>query len=79
MSDDTSEYYRGHVEGEGHSVAGWTGVTIIIVGAIVVLIGLWVHSLEHTWIVAWIGAALIVLGVIAWPVLDRLGFGPKDE
>lgn len=64
-----------HHEDEGHSLAGWIGVIVIIVGFIV---GTVFFFLENT-IGTWVGAGLVVVGAILWPVLKLVGLGPKDH
>ena len=44
-----------------------------LVGFTVGTLGIWFDQN----IVTWVGVAAIVVGAIAWPVLARLGFGPK--
>lgn len=75
MTDQASSIAAEHHEDEGHSVAGWTGVIIALVGVTLGAFGLWFESLA----IVWIGVALLVIGAIAWPVLKKLGFGPKEH
>jgi len=60
---------------EGHSVAAWVGVAIMLVGFTIGTFGLWFDSMA-TIIV---GIVAIVIGAIAWPALKALGFGPKKH
>lgn len=62
-----------HVEEEGHSVAGWTGVVLILLGLTVGAVAMYFNQA----VIVYIGIALVVVGVIAWLVLQALGFGPK--
>lgn len=75
MSNENIAYSKYHVEDEGHSVAGWIGVALIVLGFVVGAVGLFL-SLE---IVTWVGAGLVPLGVIAWIGLKFAGFGPKGH
>lgn len=75
MSHENTTYSKYHVEDEGNSVAGWIGVTLIVLGFIVGTVGLF---LEID-IVTWIGAALVPVGAIAWIGLKFAGFGPKGH
>lgn len=62
-----------HHEDEGHSIAGWVGVTVILLGVALGTIGLFIASDP----LVWIGVALIPVGAILWPVLKMFGLGPK--
>ena len=62
-----------HHEDEGHSVAGWVGVTLILIGFTVGTIGLFLANE----VVTWVGVALIPVGAIVWPILKMFGLGPK--
>jgi hypothetical protein len=56
---------------EGHTVAAWTTVAIVLVGAVVVALGI---ALSLPWL-AWVGAGVIVVGPIVGGVLRSLGHG----
>lgn len=57
--------------GHGHSVAAWTGVTILLVAAVFVALGVF-----FSWMWAnWTGIGLAVLGVAAWYGLNAAGYG----
>lgn len=62
-----------HHEDEGHSVAAWTSVVVMLIGVAVGAFGVWFASLP----VVWTGAGLLVVGIILWPVLKLAGLGPK--
>lgn len=64
-----------HHEDEGHSVAGWIGVILILLGLATVATALFLE-LE---LVKWIGLGVAALGIIAWPVLKLAGLGPKSH
>jgi hypothetical protein len=60
--------------GEGHSIAAWTAVTIMLVA---VTIGTVAFFLALVWLV-WAAAALLVVGVgVGW-VLAKVGYGVAD-
>lgn len=59
-----------HVD-HGHTVAAWTGVTIIILAFLVGGIG--VVIAEPT--VFWVGIGMIPLGAAAGKVLQLMGYG----
>lgn len=75
MSNEPVEFAKYHVDDEGHSVAGWVGVIIIVLGF---LVGAFALFLNVSWLV-WVAVALPVLGVILWMILRAVGFGPKDR
>ncbi|MDJ1371083.1 HGxxPAAW family protein [Gulosibacter molinativorax] len=75
MSDKQVVLSRYHVEDEGNSVAGWIGVAVMVIGAIVGTIGLFIAND----VVTWVGVGLLVLGAILWPILKAAGLGPKGH
>ena len=62
-----------HHEDEGHSIAGWTGVTVMLLGFFLGTLGLFIDMM----VLVWVGVGLVVVGAILWPVLKAFGFGPK--
>jgi multisubunit Na+/H+ antiporter MnhG subunit len=58
-------------EDHGHSVAAWTGVGVILVGAAVASWGVAIAST----IVFVIGVVICVLGAVAGKVLSMAGYG----
>lgn len=60
--------------GEGHSIAAWTAVTIMLVA---VTIGTVAFFLAMVWLV-WASAALLVVGVATGWVLSKVGYGVGD-
>lgn len=63
-----------HYEDEGHSVAGWIGVTLIMFGFALGAVGLFIESE----VLVWIGVACVPAGAIIWPILKAMGLGPKE-
>lgn len=61
-----------HVD-HGHTVAAWTGVTIIMIAFLVGCIGVVIAKP----VVFWVGIALIAVGVVVGKVLALMGFGAK--
>ena len=57
----------------GDTVAAWTSVVIIILGFCGLTAFFYLGDLN----LAYVSAAVIVLGAIAGPVLSMLGFGKK--
>lgn len=64
-----------HHEDEGHSVAGWVGVIVILIGFTLGAIGLFIDNAVLTWV----GVGLVPAGAIIWPVLKAFGLGPKEH
>lgn len=61
--------------GHGNSVAAWTGVAVILLGsAICCLAVVWASILGFA-----AGAVVILLGVITWVVLTKMGHGEKPH
>jgi hypothetical protein len=68
-----------HVEGDhtshGHSVAAWTAVGVIMLGALVMCVAVVVASA----VLFWAGAVVAVLGAISGKVLSIMGFGASGR
>jgi uncharacterized membrane protein YdjX (TVP38/TMEM64 family) len=60
-----------HKEGHGHSVAAWTAVTVILVGALVMALA--VVGASVLWFV--VGGVVVLLGIVAGKVLAMAGYG----
>lgn len=75
MSDKQVVLSRYHVEDEGNSIAGWIGVTIMVLGFIVGTVGMFINAD----IVTYVGAGIVIVGAIAWPILKLAGLGPKGH
>ena len=67
------EVHDDHADGHGHSVAAWTAVAIILVGAVIMALAVLFPHL--VWFV--IGAVIAVLGAIIGKVLAMAGFGAR--
>ena len=59
---------------EGRTVAAWSTVMIVVVGAVIAAVGVAV-SLPA---LAWSGAGVVVIGLIVGRVLGSLGYGQRD-
>ncbi len=59
--------------GEGHSIAAWTSVIVMLVAFAGGTIAFW---FAVPWLV-WSFAGLVVVGAILWPLLSKLGYGTK--
>jgi hypothetical protein len=60
-------------ESHGHSTAAWSGVGIILVGAVVMAL-----AVVFAW-VGWfiVGAVIVVVGILSGKVLAMAGYGDK--
>lgn len=56
---------------EGKTAAAWTTVTLIVLGAIVVAVG--IAAGQH-W-ADWVGVAIILLGLVVGGIMRKAGFG----
>lgn len=61
--------------GHGNSVAAWTSVTIIMIGA---LIGCFA-AVGSSLVLAIASAVVILAGVAAWKILLSMGYGEKPH
>lgn len=75
MSNEDVVFSKYHVEDEGNSVAGWTGMTLIVLGFIVGTVGLFLAQE----LVTWVGVGVIGLGIVLWVGLQLAGLGPKEH
>jgi hypothetical protein len=70
--DSAHQEHEEH-ERHGHSTAAWTGVGIILVGAVIMALAVVFASVM--WFV--VGAIVVVVGVIAGKVMAMAGYGDK--
>lgn len=61
-------------ESHGHSVAAWTGVTIVTLAALVMTLAV-IFANTALFVV---GAVLVVVGIIAGKVLAMAGYGVRS-
>ena len=61
-------------DSEGHSVAAWTAVAIIMAGTIIMALAVVFPSV--LWFV--VGVVVVVLGIVAGKVLAMAGYGQKS-
>ncbi|MDQ3382699.1 MAG: hypothetical protein M3519_02765 [Actinomycetota bacterium] len=61
--------------GHGHSVAAWTGVTMLLVASTLLSVGIYFGLM---W-VNWVGIALTVVGIATWYGLNLAGHGEKPH
>lgn len=64
-----------HLDNHGKSVASWTAVGILLLAAVLIGAGI----MFNQDVIAWIGAVLVVVGVIAGKGLTAAGFGSKPH
>lgn len=57
----------------GNTPAAWTGVVLILVGFTVGGLGLVVGS----WLMFWIGVAIVPVGLVAGKVMQLMGLGAE--
>ena len=70
--------HSAHDDSHGHSTAAWTGVGIMLVACAIICLGI-VFGQTIMWIV---GTILFIGGAIAWPVMNKAGYGtdgPKNR
>ncbi|TFB53734.1 hypothetical protein E3T34_05850 [Cryobacterium sp. TMT1-62] len=60
--------------GEGHSIAAWTAVTIMLLA---VAIGTVAFFLVIPWLV-WASVGLLVVGLLVGRILAKIGYGVAD-
>jgi hypothetical protein len=60
--------------GEGHSVAGWTAVSVVMLGALIMSVAVGI-GWGATWLFI-VGVVVVVLGPILGKVLGAMGYGP---
>lgn len=58
---------------EGHSIAAWVGVCIMLFGFSAGTVAYWFAS----WLWVFIGLGIILLGIVLWVILRLFGLGPK--
>jgi uncharacterized membrane protein YphA (DoxX/SURF4 family) len=63
--------------GHGHSVAAWTAVTLVMIGALLMSVAV-ALGFKATWLFA-VGVGVVVLGGLLGKVLGAMGFGSKGR
>ncbi|WP_158676354.1 HGxxPAAW family protein [Tessaracoccus sp. OH4464_COT-324] len=56
----------------GQSPAAWTGTVIAVVGFLAVTVGIFMGP---SWLVVWVGAAIIALSAVVTLVMKAMGLG----
>lgn len=75
LDKSTIDYAAIADPGHGNSVAGWTGVIIMLVGVTIGCVGFTIH----TAIITYIGIGVVALGVIVGIILRAVGLGNKPK
>jgi uncharacterized protein DUF6704 len=57
----------------GNTPAAWTGVMIILIGFVIGGIGM----IIDTWVLFWVGVALLPAGAIVGKIMQKLGLGAE--
>lgn len=60
---------------EGRTVAAWTTVAIVAIGAVVAAVGM---SIVQPWL-AWVGGGVVLGGLVVGGVLRTLGYGQRSS
>jgi hypothetical protein len=61
--------------GEGNSIAGWTAVSVVMLGALLMCVAVGI-GFSATWLFI-VGIVVVVIGPILGKVLGAMGFGPQ--
>jgi hypothetical protein len=76
MSDaPTAPRPAGDAVGHGNSVAAWTAVGIVVLGALVSSVAV---AIAQPWLF-WVGLGVIVVGAVTGKVLTAMGFGEQPH
>lgn len=75
LDKSTIDYAAIADPGHGNSVAGWTGVIIILLGVCVGCVGFTIHNPP----IVYIGIGVSVLGILVGMVLRAVGLGNKPK
>lgn len=75
LDKSTIDYAAIADPGHGNSVAGWTGVIIILIGVCVGCVGFTMHIPT----IVYVGVGISVLGLIIGIVLRAVGLGNKPK
>ncbi|GAA1624939.1 MULTISPECIES: HGxxPAAW family protein [Brevibacterium] len=75
LDKSTIDYAAIADPGHGNSVAGWTGVIIMLIGLSIGCVGFTIHAPMITYI----GGGVTVLGLIVGIILRAVGLGNKPK
>ncbi len=76
MTDDPrSPAATAHAVGHGNSVAAWTAVGVIVLGALISSIAI---PFALVWLF-WVGLVVIAVGAVLGKVLTAMGFGEQTS
>lgn len=60
-------------DNHGNTPAAWTGVGLGMLGFVIGTIAMMRNPINMTWF--WVGVVVVVLGFVAFLVMDRMGLG----
>jgi hypothetical protein len=63
--------------GHGHSVAAWTAVCVVMLGALLMSVAV-ALGWDATWLFV-VGVVVVALGPVAGKILGALGFGSRNR
>lgn len=75
LDKSTIDYKAIADPGHGNSIAGWTGVIIMLIGVSVGCVGFTIHNPTITYI----ACGIVVLGLIVGMILRAVGLGNKPK
>ncbi|SDS64952.1 hypothetical protein SAMN04489752_2177 [Brevibacterium siliguriense] len=75
LDKSTIDYAAIADPGHGNSVAGWTGVIIMLIGISVGCVGFTIHNPTITYI----SIGIVALGVVVGLILRAVGLGNKPK
>ena len=75
LDKSTIDYAAIADPGHGNSVAGWTGVIIILIGVAIGCVGFTIH----TAMITYVGVGVVVLGLLVGIILRAVGLGNKPK
>ncbi len=75
LDKSTIDYAAIADPGHGNSVAGWTGVIIMLIGICVGCVGFTIHNPTITYI----SIGIVALGVVVGLILRAVGLGNKPK
>ncbi|MCF2571479.1 HGxxPAAW family protein [Brevibacterium sp. UCMA 11754] len=75
LDKSTIDYAAIADPGHGNSVAGWTGVIVMLIGVTIGCVGFTIHTATITYV----GIGVVVLGLIAGIILRAVGLGNKPK
>lgn len=75
LDKSTIDYAAIADPGHGNSVAGWTGVVIMLIGVTIGCVGFTIHNPTITYV----AIGVVALGIIVGLILRAVGLGNKPK